>query len=114
MSCYINYIILLLYFIICNIIAHPVRLRPELVVLRHDLGVLNDPPQLVHHRLFNIIIVVITIVTILKIKTNRYKKKVQNLSRKCMQVADDRGEHLKVVALDTLTTPYKRCTALLH
>ena len=41
-----------------------------------------------------------------KIKTNRYKKKVQNLSRKCTQVADDRGEHLKVVALDTLTTPY--------
>ena len=31
--------------------AHPVRLGPEGVILRHDLGVLDDPPQLVHHGL---------------------------------------------------------------
>ena len=29
--------------------AHAVRLRPQRVVLGHDLAVLNDPPQLVHH-----------------------------------------------------------------
>lgn len=29
--------------------AHAVRLRPQRVVLGHDLAVLDDPPQLVHH-----------------------------------------------------------------
>ena len=31
--------------------TNSVGLRPKLVVLRHDLGVFNDPPQLVHNSL---------------------------------------------------------------
>ena len=31
--------------------ADSVRLWPELVILGHDLGIFNDPPQLVHNSL---------------------------------------------------------------
>ena len=35
--------------------ADSVRLWPELIILRHDLGIFNDPPQLVHHGLIRLV-----------------------------------------------------------
>merc|ERR550525_814916 len=51
--------------------ADPVWLRPKLIIFSHDLAVLDDPPQLIHHSLVRVslladhcIILVVTVVSI--------------------------------------------------